>query len=166
MKFVYNLLEVDKKTFGDAIYPRNVVEKAIKEAEDHRARHGLFKGVLELCVISKALLDTRSTPTLEVIGWIDRLWIENGFLMCSAVIDDLEVAPADPVVLSEMTAVPYVDIRQGYTQCAGVVAPHPAIRRVTDLAITEVVLVDQAVTKLALCKYQERKSNLAVDRWC
>lgn len=158
MIFTCDLLEVDKPVFGGNVFPADVVRRAIIDLP-----RSAYHGILELCRYEhwpdplQPPFDEYGSDTmtaklaasgrmLEVVGSVQDLQIVNGVLRASAEIQNHLVWH---LPLDGHTAVPYVDILAASSS--------PKIRVVKSFLFTEVVLVYQAVTKLALRKYAERR---------
>jgi hypothetical protein len=157
VQFVYDLIEINKPLWGGLVFPERVVRNAVQAA--------LAKSRLELCIFEAEEDDIRGEMTtrlsgagqlLEVVGHIDELWIEKDVLKCSGQMQDLP----GRTPLTQFTAIPYLDMR-----CEFVNDPKTSkqIRLMKEFRITEVVLIDQAVTRLAVRKFSENKLKLLVD---
>ena len=158
-QFVYDLIEINKPLWGGLVFPERVVRKAVQVA--------LSKSQLEVCIFGTEedeILGDMTTrlsgagQLLEVVGHIDELWIEKDVLKCSGQMQDLDLSGKTP--LAQFTAIPYLDMR-----CKSVndQKTHKQIRLMKEFRITEVVLIDQAVTRLAVRKFSENKLKLLVD---
>jgi len=155
--------------FGRVIFPERVVLTAIAAAE--RTKSQFSQGILELCRYETwepnddftgrdemtAIL-SEAGCLLEVIGYVRELKIVDGTLKAVGEMQD-KLRWRFPV--EQHTPVPYMELK-----AENVIDPisNTVLRRVTNFNFTEVVLVFQAVTDLALRKYRERKSLLAVDK--
>lgn len=167
--FSYDLFEVDKPAFGGIVFPTSVVQNAMASACTPDAFTS--QGLMELCryehwpggfdqsVDNDFVHDEmRSKLTscgrlLEVIGFVQELEIVNGVLRCRGV---MQHNLKWHLPLEQHTAVPYMEMTFEHVR--------PGLKIVKSFAFTEIVLVYQAVTKLALRKFAERKSLLGVDR--
>ncbi|MGV0949283.1 MAG: hypothetical protein ACOYB3_01330 [Azonexus sp.] len=159
--------------FGRVIFPERVVQAALAATATaaERIRSIPSKGLLELCRYETwepgddftgrdgmtAFL-AESGSLLEVIGHVHELKIVNGTLKAVGEMQD-NLRWRYPV--EQHTPVPYMELK-----AENVIDPisSTVMRRVTIFAFTEIVMVFQAVTDLALRKYRERKSLLAVDK--
>lgn len=153
----YDLLTVDEPMFGRIVFPRPVVEKAL-ETVNEPTMYG--KGILDLCrfevpewsmgqdmerdeMIGRL---SDSGCLLEVIGHVDRVWLEGDVVKCKA---NMHENLRWGLPLEDHKPVPYMSITAKGT--------NPRI--VTKFQFTEIVLVYQAVTQLALTKFKMRKIN-------
>ena len=162
-KFTYDLLEVDKPQFGGIVFPRKVVDEAIVDAN----RPGMFDGhgILELCrfddicgsvppegYVQDEMISRLSDSgrLLEVIGYVRKLEIVGDVLRCHG---DFQGNLYWIYPFEGYTAVPYVEMRLVHRE---------NLKIANRLRFTEIVMVYQAVTKLALRKFAENKNRFQV----
>lgn len=167
MKFTYDLFDVDRPMFGGLVFPADVVNEAIARTK----QPGMFdhNGILELCRFEEHgipedyyllhdLVESKlagSGRLLEVIGYVREIAIENGVVRCSGMVQANLTWHEDRPIDAHV-AVPYMDL-----QCEH---QTDGIKVVKSFTFTEVVLVYQAVTRLALRKFHQNKSILGVDK--
>lgn len=169
MTFSYDLFEVDKPAFGGIVFPTSVVQNAMASARIPGAFTS--QGLMEFCryehwpggfdqsmdndfvhdeMCSKL---TSYGRLLEIIGYVQDLEIVKGVLVCRGV---MQHNLKWHLPLEGHTAIPYMEMRFEHVR--------PGLKIVKSFVFTEIVLVYQAVTKLALRKFAQRKSLLGVDR--
>lgn len=167
MKFTYDLFDVDKPMFGGLVFPVNVVNEAIACTK----QPGMFdhNGILELCRFEEPgipedyyLLNDLVTSKLagsgrllEVIGYVREIIIDHGVVRCSGMVQSKTAWHADRPI-EDHVAIPYMDLHCEHQK--------DGIKVVKSFTFTEVVLVYQAVTRLALRKFHQNKSILGVDK--
>lgn len=161
MKFTYDLFDVDRPMFGGLVFPVRVVTEAIDHAKRNHDlelcrfdEHGIPENyyVLNNTVTSKL---AGSGRMLEVIGYVLEIVIDHGVVRCSGVIQSgLTWQEGRPI--ESHVAIPYMDLRCEHQE--------DGVKVVKSFTFTEVVLVYQAVTRLALRKYEQNKSILGVDK--
>lgn len=155
------LLDIDKPMFERVVFPLASVEAAINAAERNRTmlRNG---GCLEVCRYEEPWWMENDGPNeaqdemigklndsgrmLEVIGAVTSLEIVDKKLFAYAELQD-RINWRKP--FEHHTPVPYMDFRTRVER--------EGVRLVKEFAFTEIVMVYQGVTRLALRKYHERK---------
>ena len=167
MTFCYDLLEVDKPQFGGIVFPLAAVQNAITSAHSDAFRK---HDRMELCRYERwpesleelpgayipdwmtTRLSDVSGRLLEVVGDIQELEVVNGTVKARGVMrsDLMWHLPLEGHI-----AIPYMEMRSDLQS---------GLKIVKSFRFTEVVLVYQAVTKLALRKFAERKSISGVDK--
>ncbi len=139
------------------IFPAEVVHQAISELKGNRLELCRYEEANAQCYRDEMISRLSASGTmLEFIGYIKGLWVEDNALHCWG---DMEDNVLWPLPVSDYTPVPYVNMRTVLHTNDGHV-----VRTVKDFTFTEIVLVYQQVTRLALQKYLSTRNRATGHR--
>lgn len=165
MKHRFFLLDIDKPMFGRVIFPQSAVELAIQAAD--KARSQFHNGaLLEVCRYEEPWWKEHDEPDEErdeMIGKLNdsgRLLEVIGYVTSFDIVDKRLVAEAELQKdltwrrpFDHHTPVPYMDFRTR--------SERDGMKLVEHFFFTEIVMVYQGVTRLALRKFAEKKNQFS-----
>lgn len=157
MLVTYELLKIDTiNPTGSVLIPRHVVIAAL---DRFRGKQVLElsrydeNGESQLSPLGGDMVSRLSDAgmLLEVVGRITEMWIDGDMLKCSG---ELQDSLFWPFPRQDYMPVPYMDFKHQHVKDTKL----PGCKRlITEATFTEVVLVYQAVTRLALRKYRLKR---------
>lgn len=152
----YDLMTADELMYGDTLFSRSVIVDAISRLKSLKMSATDAVYVLNICRYADEFPPqdwsgwdgydqlVKAGCMLDVIGHVDRIWLEGATVKCTGFIED-GLRWKSPI--TDYRAIPYMLKESSSFK----------IRVVTSFQFTEVVLVYQDVTNLAKRKYRRLK---------